>query len=107
MSSEISLCTQRASTVGMVNPRSAIIIIRASKALFRTSDETDLLLGTEMTKIHQINCGTLLVPNFSTVVCHCLLLEDESGLALVDTGIGLLDVQTPVERLVGQRHFPP
>ena len=52
-----------------------------------------------MTKIHHINCGTLLVPNFPTVVCHCLLLEDSSGLALVDTGIGLLDVQSPVERL--------
>lgn len=52
-----------------------------------------------MTQIHHVNCGTLLVPNFPTVVCHCLLLEDETGLALVDTGIGLLDVQKPVERL--------
>ena len=52
-----------------------------------------------MTKINHINCGTLLVPNFPTVVCHCLLLEGETGLALVDTGIGLLDVQQPVERL--------
>lgn len=32
-------------------------------------------------------------------MCHCLLLEDVAGLALVDTGIGLLDVQQPVERL--------
>ena len=52
-----------------------------------------------MITIHHINCGTLLVPNFPTVVCHCLLLEDQTGLALVDTGIGLLDVQNPVERL--------
>ena len=52
-----------------------------------------------MTKIHHINCGTLLVPGYPTVVCHCLLLEDNSGLALIDTGIGLLDVQKPVERL--------
>jgi glyoxylase-like metal-dependent hydrolase (beta-lactamase superfamily II) len=52
-----------------------------------------------LTKIHHINCGTLLVPGYATVVCHCLLLEDECGLALVDTGIGLLDVQNPVERL--------
>lgn len=52
-----------------------------------------------MIKIHHINCGTLLVPGYPTVVCHCLLLEDQTGLALVDTGIGLLDVQNPVERL--------
>lgn len=52
-----------------------------------------------MTRIHHINCGTLLVPGYPTVLCHCLLLEDESGLALVDTGIGLLDVIKPAERL--------
>jgi glyoxylase-like metal-dependent hydrolase (beta-lactamase superfamily II) len=52
-----------------------------------------------MTRIHHINCGTLLVPDSPTVICHCLLLEDESGLALVDAGIGLADVQNPVERL--------
>ncbi len=54
-----------------------------------------------MTRIHHINCGTLLVPGYPTVVCHCLLLEDTQGLALVDSGIGLLDVQNPLER-VGQ-----
>ncbi len=32
-------------------------------------------------------------------MCHCLLLEDAAGLALVDSGIGLLDVQNPVGRL--------
>ncbi|HQZ64721.1 MAG TPA: MBL fold metallo-hydrolase [Planctomycetaceae bacterium] len=52
-----------------------------------------------MTKIHHINCGTLIVSGYPTVVCHCLLLEDETGLALVDTGIGLLDLKNPVERL--------
>lgn len=52
-----------------------------------------------MSKIHHINCGTLLVPGYPTVVCHCLLLEDDGDLALIDTGIGLLDVQNPVERL--------
>lgn len=39
------------------------------------------------------------MPGYPTVVCHCLLLEDRNGLALVDTGIGLLDVRNPVERL--------
>lgn len=52
-----------------------------------------------MVNIHHINCGTLLVPGYPTVVCHCLLLEDQGRLALVDTGIGLLDVRNPVERL--------
>jgi glyoxylase-like metal-dependent hydrolase (beta-lactamase superfamily II) len=52
-----------------------------------------------MTTIHHINCGTLIVQGYPTVVCHCLLLEDRGRLVLVDTGIGLLDVQNPVARL--------
>jgi glyoxylase-like metal-dependent hydrolase (beta-lactamase superfamily II) len=52
-----------------------------------------------MTTINHINCGSLHVPPNPRVICHCLLLEDKNGLALVDTGIGLLDVQRPVERL--------
>lgn len=52
-----------------------------------------------MTTIHHINCGTLLVPTYSTVVCHCLLLQDGDQLALVDAGIGLRDVRDPLERL--------
>jgi glyoxylase-like metal-dependent hydrolase (beta-lactamase superfamily II) len=51
-----------------------------------------------MITIHHINCGTLIVPGYPTVVCHCLLLEDEAGLTLVDTGIGLKDVQNPIGR---------
>lgn len=52
-----------------------------------------------MTTIHHVNCGTLVVPTYPTVVCHCLLLQDRDRLALVDTGIGLRDVRNPVERL--------
>ena len=52
-----------------------------------------------MTRIHHINGGTLLVPPYPTVPCHCLLLEDDRRLALVDTGIGLLDVRNPDGRL--------
>ena len=52
-----------------------------------------------MTRVHHINCGTLLVPEYPTVPCHCLLLVDDRGLALVDTGIGLLDVRNPNGRL--------
>lgn len=52
-----------------------------------------------MTTIHHINCGTLIVPTYPTVVCHCLLLQDGNRLALVETGIGLQDVRKPIERL--------
>ena len=52
-----------------------------------------------MTTIHHLNCGTLLVPSYPTVVCHCLLLQDGDQLALIDTGIGLKDVRNLVERL--------
>lgn len=52
-----------------------------------------------MTKVHHINCGTLSVPPYGTATCHCLLLEDPQGLALIDVGIGLQDVQNPLQRL--------
>ncbi|MHC5537507.1 MBL fold metallo-hydrolase [Singulisphaera rosea] len=52
-----------------------------------------------MTNLHHINGGTLQVPPYSTAYCHCLVLEDKNGLALVDTGIGLEDVRHPAERL--------
>ncbi len=52
-----------------------------------------------MTTIHHLNCGTLRVSGYPTVVCHCLLLEDSDRLALVDTGIGLHDVRDPDGRL--------
>lgn len=56
-------------------------------------------MANSATRIHHINCGTLHRPPRPRVGCHCLLLEDEQGLALVDTGIGLLDVQRPAERI--------
>lgn len=55
-----------------------------------------------MTTVHHINCGFLQVPPNPKAACHCLLLEDRNGLALVDTGIGLLDVRNPLER-IGQQ----
>ncbi len=36
---------------------------------------------------------------FSHLVCHCLLIETEQGLVLVDTGFGLQDVNKPHDRL--------
>lgn len=34
-----------------------------------------------------------------TLACHCLLLETESGLVLLDTGLGMRDVTDPKSRL--------
>lgn len=50
-------------------------------------------------KIHHLNCGILHVPPNPTAACHCLLLEHQGQLALIDTGIGLQDVARPLERI--------
>ncbi|WP_344877403.1 MBL fold metallo-hydrolase [Allokutzneria multivorans] len=58
-------------------------------------------------RAHHINCGTLHPPSTrvvhgegslfgrATMVCHCLLVETDDGLVLVDTGLGMDDVQDP------------
>src|SRR5437764_8334871 len=51
-----------------------------------------------MTTIHHINYGSLQTASGSAA-CHCLLLEDRNGLALVDTGIRRLDCRRPAERI--------
>jgi glyoxylase-like metal-dependent hydrolase (beta-lactamase superfamily II) len=62
-------------------------------------------------RVHHLNCGTmcpfsarlvngegsLLAPG--RMVCHCLLIESEGGLVLVDTGIGLVDIAAPRQTL--------
>lgn len=62
-------------------------------------------------KIHHMNCGTMCpvcrrlingIGGFferASMVCHCLLLETEQGLVLVDTGLGQSDVREPNKRL--------
>ncbi len=56
-------------------------------------------------KIHHLNCGSFcalghpvlnrLLPKLDqfNLVCHCLLIESNSGLILVDTGLGLKDIR--------------
>ena len=59
------------------------------------------------TKIHHLNCGTMcphgrrlmagegsLFEN-AELCCHCLLIETDQGLVLVDTGMGIQDVREP------------
>lgn len=65
-------------------------------------------------KVHHLNCGTMrpfggrLVSGKGSVfataemVCHCLLIETDNGLVLVDAGMGLDDVRTPKASLSGQ-----
>lgn len=61
-------------------------------------------------RIHHLNCGTMcplggkLMDGFSHgpeahLVCHCLLIESRDGLVLVDTGIGMRDIQNPEDRI--------
>ena len=61
-------------------------------------------------RIHHLNCGTFcpvggpLMDGASRgplgrLVCHCLLVETERGLVLVDTGLGLEDTRRPYPRL--------
>lgn len=61
--------------------------------------------------IHHLNCATQCVLGGRLVsgsgslirrvplVCHCLLIETNSGLVLVDTGLGLRDIEHPQQRL--------
>jgi glyoxylase-like metal-dependent hydrolase (beta-lactamase superfamily II) len=61
-------------------------------------------------RIHHLNCGCMcplggaLFDGFSRgltarLVCHCLLIETDNGLVLIDTGFGQQDVQSPYSRL--------
>ncbi len=58
--------------------------------------------------IHHLHCGTfcpICAPLFgqqgwqAKLVCHCLLLETDQGLVLVDTGLGVEDYLHPKQRL--------
>lgn len=61
-------------------------------------------------RIHHLNCGTCCPPGgrlfdgttpglHGRIVAHCLLIETDAGLVLVDTGFGTRDVARPHERL--------
>jgi glyoxylase-like metal-dependent hydrolase (beta-lactamase superfamily II) len=61
-------------------------------------------------KIHHLNCGTCCPPGgrlfdgttdgrLAHIVCHCLLIESDQGLILVDTGFGTRDIANQHHRL--------
>lgn len=57
-------------------------------------------------KIHHLNCGTMHpIGAPCGLVCHVLLLETPNGLALVDSGLGLLDASQPGRRFGPSRAF--
>ena len=61
-------------------------------------------------RIHHLNCGCMCPVGgrlwdgasrglTARLVCHCLLVETDRGLILVDTGFGSRDVERPYERV--------
>src|ERR1700755_3298106 len=54
---------------------------------------------TQRMNVHHLNCGILHAPPNPQAACHCLLLEHDGRLALIDTGIGLHDIARPLERI--------
>lgn len=52
-----------------------------------------------MTKIYHLNCVKIVSPVNDNVCGHCFLFREGDQLILIDSGIGLLDIQNPVERI--------
>ncbi|AZA83248.1 MBL fold hydrolase [Chryseobacterium lactis] len=52
-----------------------------------------------MKKIHHINCVKITIPMNDDVIGHCLLIQEDDKLLLIDTGLGIQDVEYPNERL--------
>lgn len=52
-----------------------------------------------MTEIYHLNCVKIVSPINDNVCGHCLLIKENDKLILVDTGIGLLDILNPKQRI--------
>lgn len=59
-------------------------------------------------RIHHLRCGSAcslparFIPEMARqTICHCLLIESDAGLILVDAGFGAEDARRPKERLGG------
>ena len=55
-----------------------------------------------MTQTYHLNCVKIISPINDNVCGHCLLINENDKLILIDTGIGLLDTLNPLER-IGQQ----
>ncbi|AKT42535.1 MBL fold metallo-hydrolase [Chondromyces crocatus] len=57
-------------------------------------------------RVHHLNCGSMQpVATPEGLVCHVLLLETKSGLVLVDSGYGLVDIADPRGRIGPTRRY--
>ena len=61
-------------------------------------------------KIFHLNCGLinpvggrLINRNPARVVCHCILIEKDNQLVLIDTGVGTADIKNP--KRLGPMHY--
>lgn len=52
-----------------------------------------------MTRMWHLNAGWIQASPSTKACCHCLVLQDERSVALIDTGIGLEDVRDPFGRI--------
>ena len=50
-------------------------------------------------EIKHLNIGWLHAPPFPPACCHCLMITDGHIVVLVDSGIGLKDIEDPVNRI--------
>lgn len=55
------------------------------------------LQGEDMA-VHHLSCGTMCPITIGTMCCHCLLVETDDGLVLVETGLGTADVREASKR---------
>lgn len=52
-----------------------------------------------MAEVYHLNCVRIVTPFRENVSGHCLLIREDKQMALIDTGIGLLDTRYPEERI--------
>lgn len=57
-------------------------------------------------RVHHLNCGTMHpLGTPGGLVCHVLLVETDNALALIDSGLGLHDAESPAQRFGPSRLF--
>lgn len=68
-------------------------------------------------RVHHLDCGTMCpfggrlitgeggLLDAVSMICHCLLVETQAGLLLVDTGVGTADIADPGRLAAGFRWF--
>lgn len=52
-----------------------------------------------MKKLHHLNCVKVSIPMNDDVIGHYLLIEGDDNLLLIDTSVGVQDMEHPNERL--------